>query len=85
MRNSNIPKTASEVTLATRVSGFHYRPCAAFSANARAGSFSINDVSGNYVELAKAWAFGNGVVNFDPISQVGLRHVYARDRNLHEI
>ena len=44
----------------------------AFSATALAGSFSINDVSGNYVELADGWAFGHGVVNFDPVSQVGL-------------
>ena len=44
----------------------------AFSASARAGSFSINDVSGNYVELADGWTFGNGVVNFNPVSQVGL-------------
>jgi hypothetical protein len=44
----------------------------AFSASARAGSFSVNDVSGNYVELADGWAFGNNVHQFLPTSQVAL-------------
>src|SRR5260370_19319698 len=48
----------------------------AFSASAQAGSFSVNDVSGNYVERANGWAFNNGVNNgvvpFNPVSQVGL-------------
>ena len=72
LRNSNITKNRMRVALllvlATSIIGL----APAFSSSARAGSFSINDVSGNYVELADGWTFGNGVVNFDPISQVGL-------------
>ena len=68
MRNSTITKNRIRVALllvlAASIIGF----APAFSASARAGSFSINDVSGNYVELADGWTFGN----VDPVSQVGL-------------
>ena len=56
----------------------------AFSASARAGSFSINDVSGNYVELANGWTFGNGVVNFLPNSQVALVTFTPATSTFHE-
>ena len=72
MRNSNITKNRIRVALLLVLAASIIGLAPAFSASARAGSFSINDVSGNYVELANGWAFGNGVVNFDPISQVGL-------------
>ncbi len=72
MRNSNITKNRIRVALLLALVASVIGLAPAFSASARAGSFSINDVSGNYVELANGWAFGNGVVNFDPISQVGL-------------
>src|SRR5437762_8594204 len=72
MRNSNITKNRIRVALLLVLAASIIGLAPAFSASARAGSFSINDVSGNYVELADGWAFGNGVVNFDPISQVGL-------------
>ena len=72
MRNSNITKNRSRVALLLVLAASIIGLAPAFSVSARAGSFSINDVSGNYVELADGWAFGNGVVNFDPISQVGL-------------
>ena len=72
MRNSNITKNRIRVALLLVLAASIIGLAPAFSASARAGSFSINDVSGNYVEFADGWAFGNGVVNFDPISQVGL-------------
>src|SRR5216117_2978980 len=82
MRNSNITKNRIRVALLLVLAASIIGLGPAFSASARAGSFSINDVSGNYVELADGWTFGNGVVNFDPVSQVGSRHVHARDRHL---
>src|SRR6266542_3619371 len=72
MRNSNITKNRIRVALLLVLAASIIGLAPAFSASARAGSFSINDVSGNYVELADGWAFGDGVVNFDPVSQVGL-------------
>jgi len=45
----------------------------AFSSSAAVGSFSINDVSGNYVWHSEGWAVGQG--NSDkivPVSDVGL-------------
>ena len=73
MRNSNSSKNRIRVALllvlAASIIGF----APAFSASARAGSFSVNDVSGNYVELANGWAFSTGgVPPFLPVSQVGL-------------
>ena len=72
MRNSNITKNRIRVALLLVLAASIIGLAPAFSASARAGSFSINDVSGNYVELANGWTFGNGVVNFLPNSQVGL-------------
>ncbi len=72
MRNSNITKNRIRVALLLVLAASIIGHAPAFSASARAGSFSINDVSGNYVELANGWTFGNGVVNFLPNSQVGL-------------
>ena len=72
MRNSNSTKNRIRVALLLVLAASIIGLAPAFSASAQAGSFSINDVSGNYVELADGWAFGNGVVNFDPVSQVGL-------------
>ena len=77
MRNSNITKNRIRVALLLVLAASIIGLAPAFSASARAGSFSINDVSGNYVELADGWAFGNGIVNFDPISQVGLVTFHA--------
>src|SRR5258705_11157375 len=72
MRNSNITKNRIRVTLLLVLAAFIIGLAPAFSASARAGSFSINDVSGNYVELADGWTFGHGVVNLDPVSQGGI-------------
>ena len=71
-KTSHITKNRMRVALLLVLTASIIGLAPAFSSSARAGSFSINDVSGNYVELANGWAFGNGVVNFDPISQVGL-------------
>src|SRR2546423_4560219 len=73
MRNSNITKNRIRVALLLVLAASIIDLAPAFSASARAArSFSVNDVSGNYVELANGWTFGNGVVNFLPNSQVAL-------------
>jgi hypothetical protein len=72
MRNSNITKNRIRVALLLVLAASIIGLAPAFSASARARSFSVNDVSGNYVELANGWAFGNGVINFLPTSQVAL-------------
>ena len=72
MRNSNITKNRIRVALLLVLAASIIGLAPAFSASARVGSFSVNDVSGNYVELANGWVFGSGVVNFRPTSQVAL-------------
>jgi hypothetical protein len=72
MRNSNITKNRIRVALLLVLAASIIGLAPAFSASARARPFSVNDVSGNYVELANGWAFGDGVVDFNPVSQVGL-------------
>jgi hypothetical protein len=71
-RNSNITKNRMRVALllvlATSIIGL----APAFSSSARAGSFSINDVSGNYVVHGEGWYFGNGNNSFVPVSFVAL-------------
>jgi hypothetical protein len=72
MRNSNITKNRIRVALLLVLAASIIGLAPAFSASARAGSFSVNDVSGNYVELANGWTFSNSDVNFLPNSQVAL-------------
>ena len=73
MRNSNITKNRIRVALLLVLAASIIGLAPAFSASARAArSFSVNDVSGNYVELANGWVFGHGVVNVSPTSQVAL-------------
>ena len=74
LSNSNITKNRMRVALllvlATSIIGL----APAFSASARAGSFSINDVSGNYVWHSQGWDLG-GTKNKPqsvPLSAVGL-------------
>jgi hypothetical protein len=73
LRNLNITKNGMRVALllvlATSIIGL----APAFSTSARAGSFSINDVSGNYVWHAEGWDLGgtNGKQSV-PLSAVGL-------------
>ncbi|SRR5216684_2814084 len=47
-------------------------PAFSTSALAGSGSFSINDVSGNYVSHSEGWYYGSGSVNYVPNSGVGL-------------
>ena len=70
MKNSNITKNRTRVALLLVLAASIIGLAPAFSASARA--FSINDVSGIYVDHANVWEFGNGVVNFSPTSLVGL-------------
>ena len=84
MRNSNITKNRIRVALLLVLAASIIGLAPAFSASARAGSFSVNDVSGNYVELADGWFSGNGVVNFDPVSQVGLVTFMPATGTFHE-
>jgi len=84
MRNSNIPKNRIRVGLLLVLAVSIIGLAPAFSASARAGSFSINDVSGDYVEFADGWTFGHGVVNFDPVSQVGLVTFTPATATFHE-
>jgi hypothetical protein len=73
LRNLNITKNGMRVALllllATSIIGL----APAFSTSARAGSFSINDVSGNYVWHGEGWDLGgtNGKQSV-PLSAVGL-------------
>src|SRR5437764_14679406 len=74
LRDLNITKNRMRVALllvlATSITGL----APAFSTSARAGSFSINDVSGNYVWHSQGWDLG-GTKNKPqsvPLSAVGL-------------
>jgi hypothetical protein len=71
LRNSNITKNRirSALLLALATSIVAVTP--ALSTSARTGSFSINDVSGNYIWHAEGWASGNGKKSV-PLSAVGL-------------
>ena len=62
-------RVALLLVLATSIIGL----APAFSTSARAGSFSINDVSGNYVWHAQGWDLGgNNGKQRVPLSAVGL-------------
>jgi hypothetical protein len=76
LRNLNITKNRMRVALllvlATSIIGL----APAFSTSARAGSFSINDVSGVYVWHGEGWTYALGSTKlnkqFVPLSDVGL-------------
>jgi len=72
LRNLNITKNRMRVALLLVLATSIIVLAPAFSTSARAGSFSINDVSGNYVWHAQGWNSGNGSVNYVPFSAVGL-------------
>src|SRR5438034_7194094 len=85
MRNSNITKNRFRAALLLVLAASIIGLAPAFSVSARAArSFSVNDVSGNYVELANGWSFGNGVVNFLPNSQVALVTFTPATSTFHE-
>ena len=83
MRNSNITKTRVRVALLLVLAASIIGLAPAFSASARARPFSVDDVSGNYVEFADGWAFGDGV-DYDPISQVGFVTFTPATATFHE-
>ncbi len=70
MKNSNITKNRMRVALLLVLAASIIGLAPAFSTSAQA--YSINDVSGNYVDLGERWDFGNGNNNFLPSSNVGL-------------
>ncbi len=72
MKNLNITKNRMRVALLLVLAASIIGLAPAFSTSARAGSFSVNDVSGNYVWHAQGWDSGNGSVNYVPFSAVGL-------------
>ena len=78
MRNSNITKNGTRIILLLVLAGSIISLASAFSTSgmAASGSYSINDVSGNYVDLGNGFfpASGNpnNINNPIPISLVGL-------------
>jgi hypothetical protein len=82
-RNSNITKNRMQVALllvlATSIIGL----APAFSTSARGGSFSVNDVSGNYVWHAEGWdQGGTNSKQLVPLSAVGLITYTPANRHL---
>ena len=74
LRNLNITKNRMQVALLLVLATSTIGLAPAFSTSARAGSFSINDVSGNYVWHGQGWDLG-GTHNKPqsvPLSAVGL-------------
>jgi len=84
MRNSNITKNRIRVPLLLVLAASIIGLAPAFSDSERARPFSVNDVSGNYVELANGWAFGNSDVNFLPTSQIALVRFTPATGTFHE-
>jgi hypothetical protein len=73
LRNLNITENRMRVTLLLVLAASIIGLAPAFSTSARAGSFSINDVSGNYVWHAQGWALGGtNKKQSVPLSAVGL-------------
>lgn len=77
MKHSNITKNRTRVplllVLAASIIGL--APAFSLTAWAGSGSYSINDVSGNYVDLGNGWTYGTGGLNDKqsvPLSFVGL-------------
>jgi hypothetical protein len=74
LRNSNITKNRMRVALLPVLASSIIGLAPAFSTSARA-DFSINDVSGIYVNLDQGWTYGTGGANDKqsvPESSVGL-------------
>ena len=74
LRNLNTSKNRMRVALLLVLLTSIIGLAPAFSTSARAGSFSINDVSGNYVWHAEGWDLGgtNNKPQSVPLSAVGL-------------
>jgi hypothetical protein len=74
MKDSNVTTNRIPVALLLMLATSIVSLAPAFSTSAPAGSFSINDVSGNYVWHAEGWALGgtNNKPQSVPNSAVGL-------------
>ena|SRR5206468_4611155 len=74
MKHSNITKNRIRVALLLVLAASIIGLAPAFLTSARAGSgsYSVNDVSGNYVAHGDGWYFGNGNNSFVPVSFVAL-------------
>jgi hypothetical protein len=73
MKNSNITKNRMRVALLLVLAASIIGLAPAFSTSARASTYSVFSVQGNYViHSGDGWAFGSGPVHFLPISIVGL-------------
>jgi hypothetical protein len=78
MKNSGITKNRTRIALLLVLAGSIISLASAFSTSAMAasGAYSINDVSGNYIDLADGFTVGNGnpnnINNSVPFSFVGL-------------
>jgi len=85
LRNSNITKNRMRVALLLVLATSIISLAPGFSTSARAGSFSINDVSGNYIWHAEGWTVG-GTKNKPqsvPLSAVGLITYYPATGTFH--
>ena len=77
MKNSNITKNRTRVALLLVLVASVIGLAPAFSTSARAGTYSVFSVQGNYVDLGERWDLSSGSVNtsspnFLPGSVVGL-------------
>ena len=77
MKNSNITKNRTRIALLLVLAASIISLAPAFSTSAMAGSYSINDVSGNYVDHGDGFQVANisnpkNISNPIPFSQVGL-------------
>jgi hypothetical protein len=77
VKNSNITKNRTRIALLFVLAASIISLAPAFSTSAMAGSYSINDVSGNYVDHGDGFQVANisnpkNVSNPVPFSQVGL-------------
>jgi hypothetical protein len=74
LRTLNITKNRTRVALLLVLASSIIGLAPAFSTSTRAGSFSINDVSGNYVWHSEGWALGgtHKKPRSVPLSAVGL-------------
>ena len=78
MTNSNITKNRTQIALVLVLAAsiISFAPACSTSAMAASASYSVNDVSGNYVDLADGFTVGTGnpnnINNSVPFSFVGL-------------
>src|SRR5207302_11283902 len=84
MKNSNITKNRSRVALLLVLAASIIGLAPAFSTSARAGTYSVFSVSGNYVVHGEGWYFGSGSVNYDPNSFVGLATFTPATASFHQ-